>query len=447
MKAISRVFWGALALLIVLWTAFNLQVFEARGFFALRSDMVQLTGILAVAAMSFAMVLALRPRWPEARFGGLDKMYRLHKWFGIAALVLAVVHWLWAKGPKWAVGYGLLSRPERGPRPEITNPLEQLLSSQRGTAEGLGVWAFYAVVLLIVLALVPRFPYRQFYKTHKLIAIAYLVLVFHSVVLVQFSHWTTPIGIVVALLLIPGTYAALIALTGRIGAGRQVHGTICLLRRYPGVRALESEIAMEPGSPGHKTGQFAFATSDAHEGAHPYTIASAWDPADPRITFVTKALGDHTSLLADKLSIGQRVKVEGPYGCFTFDDDRPRQIWVGGGIGITPFISRMKYLARAETDRRGQVVDLFHTTADVDEDALARLAEDAKAADVRLHILVDARHGRLSGARIREAVPDWREASIWFCGPTGFGKALRTDLAAHGFDVEARFHQELFSMR
>ena len=29
----------------------------------------------------------------------------------VGGLVLAVVHWLWSQGPKWAVGYGWLTRP------------------------------------------------------------------------------------------------------------------------------------------------------------------------------------------------------------------------------------------------------------------------------------------------------------------------------------------------
>ncbi|MEY9464149.1 putative ferric reductase [Bradyrhizobium ottawaense] len=83
----------------------------------------------------------------------------------------------------------------------------------------------------------------------------------------------------------------------------------------------------------------------------------------------------------------------------------------------------------------------------MDEEALGKLAADARSANVRLHVLIDARHGRLTGERIRETVPQWREASIWFCGPAGFGEALRRDLSAHGFPVEQRFHQELFAMR
>ncbi len=144
------------------------------------------------------------------------------------------------------------------------------------------------------------------------------------------------------------------------------------------------------------------------------------------------------------------MTIEGPYGCFTFDDACPHQIWIGGGIGITPFVARMKHLAmqkRARDRPEARTVDLFHPTADVDEEAFGKLTADARSANVRLHVLVDARDGRLTGERVREAVTQWREASIWFCGPAGFGEALKRDFAAHGFPVKDRFHQEFFAMR
>ncbi|GLR98864.1 MULTISPECIES: ferredoxin reductase family protein [Bradyrhizobium] len=446
----KRAFWGSLAVLVLLWLVAEPRPFGTGPFFPLRERMVQLSGVLAIGCMSMAMILALRPRWPEAWLGGLDKMYGLHKWLGIAALVTAIVHWLWANGPKWAVGWGLLARPERGARPIIENPIEAFFAGLRGLAEGLGEWAFYGTVVLIVLALVQWFPYRLFYKTHRLIALAYLVLVFHAVTLMKFSYWMSPLGWIMGGLLACGTWAAVLALLRRVGAGRQVNGRITSLKYYPGVGAIETEIDVPRGWPGHRPGQFAFATSDTSEGAHPYTIASAWNAENPRITFITKELGDHTSRLREMLRVGQEVKVEGPYGCFTFDDDCAHQIWIGGGIGITPFVARMKELAMRTGTPACTVaptVHLFHTTADVDEEALGKLAADARSADVRLHVLVDARDGRLSGERIREATPEWRTASVWFCGPTAFGEALRRDFAMHGFPVGERFHQELFAMR
>jgi predicted ferric reductase len=450
MQNIKRALWGMLLTLTVLWLIAERQVLQPANFFDLRSSLVQYSGLIAMGAMSVAMILALRPRRPERWFGGLDKMYRLHKWLGIAALAAAVIHWLWSQGPKWAVSWGLIERPARGERPPLENPIEQFLMTLRGSAEGLGEWAFYAAVLLIALALIKYFPYRLFYKTHRLLAVVYLVLVFHSVVLTTFSYWMSPIGVVMALLLAAGTYAAVIVLLRRVGAGRQVRGRIASLQYYPGVRALETEIEVPQGWHGHKPGQFAFATSDSSEGAHPYTIASAWNDRDRRIRFVTKELGDHTSRLRQRLKVGQEVRIEGPYGCFDFDNGQPRQIWIGGGIGITPFIAGMKHLAlerHANPDQTRPAIDLFHTTADYDEKALDKLKADAEAANIRLHILVDAHDGFLTGERIRAAVPEWREASIWFCGPAGFGEALRNDFDAQGLPVAERFHQELFAMR
>lgn len=447
MRNIKIALWGFLALLTLLWLAAESPVFQWSGYFPLRASMIQYSGVIAMGCMSVAMILALRPRWPEKRVDGLDKMYRLHKWLGIAALVVAIVHWLWVQGTRWAVGWGWLVRPPRGgPRPVPDNLVEQWFQGQRGTAEWVGEWAFYAAVLLIALALINRFPYRLFFKTHRLLAVAYLVLVFHAVVLSKFAYWGEPIGWVMAPLLAGGTWAAVVVLLRRVAADRKVPGTISALHYYPGVRALEVEIEVPQGWPGHKAGQFAFATSDVAEGAHPYTIASAWNGADRRIAFVVRELGDYTRRLREKLRVGQAVMVEGPYGCFTFDDDRAHQIWVGGGIGVTPFIARMKYLA-ASPGRPPQSIHFFHSTREYDEEAIAKLTADAAAAGVRFHVFVDDRDGRLDGERIRAAVPEWRDASVWFCGPTGFGQALRYDFATQGMPVEQRFHQELFAMR
>ncbi len=116
---------------------------------------------------------------------------------------------------------------------------------------------------------------------------------------------------------------------------------------------------------------------------------------------------------------------------------------MGGGIGIAPFVARMKTLARAPD---GKTIDLFHATAEYDADAIGLLERDAQAAGVHLHVLWDARDGLLDAQRIAAAVPQWREADVWFCGPAPFGQALRRDLLALGLPAE-QFHHELFEVR
>lgn len=445
MKPIQRALLATVALLTTLWLLADTLAPQPFTYFAFRTVFIQYSGVLAIGVMSVAMLLALRPKRLEPRLGGLDKMYRLHKWLGITALVVSVLHWWWAQGTKWMVGWGWLTRPARAPRPDASQlgAVEAWLGNQRGLAESAGEWAFYAALVLMVLALVKRVPYRLFAKTHTLLALTYLVLVYHALVLTKPDYWRQPIGWVLAALLAIGSAAAVLALLGRIGAGRKVQGTIEMLQHYPQLDVLESRIAMQPGWPGHASGQFAFVTSDRREGAHPYTIASAWNPGDPRITFITKALGDHTRRLREQLKVGMPVTVEGPYGCFDFEDGLPRQIWIGAGIGITPFVARMKQLA-AKPVRT--TIDLFHPTAVYAQAAIDKLSADARAAGVTLHLMVDARHGLLDGERLRAAAPDWASASIWFCGPPAFGRSLRADLVTHGLPPE-RFHQELFEMR
>lgn len=443
MKRIKVSFLAILLLLTALWLAADTLAPQPFTYFSFRAVFMQYSGVIGIGLMSAAMLLALRPTWLEPHLDGLDKMYRLHKWLGITALAVSVIHWWWGQGTKWMVGWGWLEKPARGPAAEAPGGIEGWLLGQRGLAESIGEWAFYAAAVLIVLALLKRFPYHWFVKTHTWLALAYLALVYHSVVLTRMDYWAQPVGWLLAALLLGGSVAAVLSLGGRIGAGRKVAGTIAALTDYPALRVLETSVVLGDGWRGHTAGQFAFVTSDRREGAHPYTIASAWNPVDRRIVFITKALGDHTGRLRERLKIGMPVTVEGPYGCFDFEDAQPRQIWVGAGIGITPFVARLKqHAATPDTT----TVDLFHPTAEFDRAAIDRLTADAEAAGVRLYLLVSAKDGRLNGERIRAAVPEWRSASIWFCGPPGFGQALRADFLAHGLPP-GRFHQELFQMR
>lgn len=444
MAQVKRFFWGFLFALTALWWVSDATVWAALpNFVAWRNVLIQYSGVLSIGVMSVAMLLAVRPVLLESRLGGLDKMYRLHKWLGIAALVASTSHWLLVQAPKWLVSLGLMTRGPRGPRPALPeDSLRQLFMSQRGLAETVGEWSFYLAVALMVVALVKWFPYRFFLKTHQVLAAAYLALVGHSVLLMQWDYWSTPLGVLVGALMVAGSVASVMVLLGRVAHDRKVAGQVVGLRRHAALHVLELEVQFQGRWAGHAAGQFAFVTLHAKEGAHPYTISSAWKQ-DGCLTFLIKALGDYTATLADRVSVGDVVTVEGPYGRFDFAGASKRQIWVGGGIGITPFVARMKTLA-ASPD--GRTVDLFHTTAVHDPVALALLEQDAHAAGVKLHVLWDERDGRLDAQGIAKAVPEWKTADIWFCGPARFGQALRSKLMAMGLDGRS-FHQELFDMR
>lgn len=442
MKNIKFAYLALLVVLSLLWLAADPILWGDIRFFPLRTALMNYTGILGIGVMSAGMMLATRPAWVDARLGGLDKGYRLHKWLGITGLVIAIIHWAWANVPKWAVGWGWLERPARGPRPEQPVAIFRFFQEQRGLAESIGEWAFYAALVLIALALIKRFPYRHFFKTHRLLAVVYLFLVFHSTALMNFSYWNQPLGPLMALLMAGGTVAACVSLFRRVGHSRKAVGEIEELVRHPDNRVLRVAVRLRGRWPGHDAGQFAFVTFDPAEGPHPFTISSAWT-GDGRLVFLIKGLGDYTATLPETLEVGDPVTVEGPYGRFDFAGRKPRQVWVAGGIGITPFIARLQALA-GQAD--GKHVDLFYSTAAPDTGFIDRLRQHAERAGVALHVLVTARDGRLDADRIRNTVPDWRSADFWFCGPAGFGAALRREFTGTGL-APADFHQELFEMR
>jgi predicted ferric reductase len=446
MKNIKRSYWSLIVGFTLLWLAADAIFFSEFELFAWRPSLINYSGIVAIGVMSIGMMLAIRPLSIEPFLGGLDKTYRLHKWLGITALAVSITHWLWVKAPQWMVAWGWIVRPPRGPHAEEDLAFFRFLHAQRGLAEGIGEWAFYAAVLLIALALWKRFPYRHFFTTHRLLAIVYLLLVFHSLVLMEFDYWREIIGPLLLILMAGGSAAAFVSLFRKVGCRRRAVGVIEELDHHPDNRVLEVAVKLTDRWSGHAAGQFAFVTFDRHEGPHPFTISSAWR-GDGRMRFLIKGLGDYTRMLPATLRVGDLLKIEGPYGRFEFDGGKLRQIWVAGGIGITPFVARMQALAEHPESRK---IDLFYSTSAPDADFISQLHKHAEAAKVGLHVVLGGKEpgsaGRLNAATICQTVPDWPSADVWFCGPAGFGHVLREDLLARGLAADD-FHQELFELR
>lgn len=434
------------AALIVGLTAFWLDADKfwpaGRPFAQTQNSWVNYTGIIAMGAMAVSLLLALRSVSVEPYVGGLDKSYRLHKWLGVAALVMIVAHWLWVQSKSWLTALDVLPAPARGGGAPRAPQGASLLRALQGPARGIGQWCFYAAIILIVLALLKWFPYRRFIQTHRLLAIVYLLLVFHSVVLLKTAYWSFVIAYLLTVLLAAGAVAAVYILFRGVGRTRQAVGEIEEVKPHQDGQILAVKICLKDRWPGHDAGQFAFVRFDDREEPHPFTISSSWAD-DGELTFLIKELGDYTKTLATTLERGQLVTVEGPYGRFNFNGGRQRQIWISAGIGITPFVSRMQQLA-AHPD--GRIIDLFHATAARDVRANEQLWRLATAAKVRLHVWVSKEDGRLKAEHICRGVPEWKTADIWFCGPVDFGKDLRRDFVEAGLPGGS-FHQELFHLR
>ncbi|HEY8907632.1 MAG TPA: ferric reductase-like transmembrane domain-containing protein [Rhodoferax sp.] len=442
MKHIQRFYLGLIATLTVLWLWADSAWLGSGNYFVWRAAFTNWTGVLDIAVMSVSMILSVRPIRFESHLGGLDKMYRLHKWLGITGLVLSVSHWALRKSSHYLINLGWIERPAPRVRGPLPDGIEGLLWGQHQLANVLGEYAFYVMCALLLLALIKRFPYKRFFKTHRWMAVVYLVLVVHAVVLMKFSFWSQGVGLLSVVLMVLGSAAAVVSLLRRVGIHRRAEGVIEALEHHPESGVLRVDVRLQDRWDGHAAGQFAFVTFDQTEGQHPFTISSSWHD-DGHLFFLIKDSGDYTRTLPAKLKVGAPCTVEGPYGHFVFKSAAPRQIWVAGGIGITPFIARMQALAKQGNE---QTVDLFWSVRELEEQALRRVQAAANKAKVRLHLTRGGQNDPLTAPRIASLVPSWVQGDVWFCGPAGFGAALREGFGNLGLGAE-HFHQELFQMR
>src|SRR5262249_44822139 len=133
----------------------------------------------------------------------------------------------------------------------------------------------------------------------------------------------------------------------------------------------------------HRSGQFLFvrfpSEKDLNE-SHPFTISSA--PAEDVLRLTIKASGNFTRDLFTKLKEGADAIIEGAYGMFNYKTGGPKQIWIAGGIGLTPFLS----FVRDMDGDLGHHVDLYYTVRHPEEAIFVDELETGAAKNPRLKV-------------------------------------------------------------
>ncbi len=430
-----RIILPFIVLVIGLW-AWNLAAGSGTGSpWGVYEQSLLLTGWLAIALMSLGMMLALRPVWLERPLGGLDKIYHTHKWAGILAVVFAAAHWLIEMGDDVIESiFG-----EAGEQ-----HYSGFIDTMRDAAEDIGEFAIYLLFALLLITLWRKFPYKYWRYLHRFMPALYLLLAFHAAWLAPLQWWQQPIGMLMAIVLTGGSLASVLSLTGRIGRRRQFQGTITGINT-PAHDVTEVTCHLGSAWRGHRAGQFAFVTFNTMEGAHPFTIASA-DQGNGTVTFLIKSLGDFTRNLSHKIRVEQSVKIEGPYGCFDFDrrNRKSHQIWIAGGIGVTPFLA---WLEAIDTNAAPEA-DLHYCTRNADQDPMVkRLRELCQGFHgINLQIHDSSKGDALSAEKLSAVGQSAAGAEVWFCGPAGLGRAIKQGLRAAPFRL-ARIHREEFQFR
>lgn len=428
-------------LIVVLWAV--LQPAEVLSFAApyltMRKALTSLTGALALGWMGICMLLALRPALLERALGGLDKLFYVHKWVGIGAVLLVVVHWLLILSPRTLMAWGwveTVARRPHGPRGGG--------SSLIGIAKEMGEWSAWLMIALGIVALLRFVPYGWFRKLHKGFPVAFLIGAFHSVVMVQKDVAGTLFGMLMWAIAVLGSVIALYSLVGMIGRRQQYRARVASVSRSE-AGVIDLQVAPGADWPGHRAGQFALLTLDADEGAHPFTIVSPWKPG-ASLRFAIKPLGDYTRTLAARVKVGDAATIEGPYGRFDFGDASDPQVWVAGGIGVAPFMARLEALAASGGGQRD--IHLFYSVHSAEEASFPHGLEAlCQRAGVTLHLRVTPRDGRISDGEIGRFVKQARGVCVWFCGPAAWARSLRDALHRDFGLPREQFHRELFEFR
>jgi predicted ferric reductase len=395
--------------------------------------------IVGFTLVALQFVLAARLSWVEGPFG-LDVLMRFHRAMALVAIVLVCAHPLLVAAGN---GWGLLTR-WRVP-----------------WYLWVGRLALLVLLLHVGSSLLRRslpFTYEVWRRWHNILALALLGSGFvHSAAIG--SDLRSAAGLVVwagllAIALGAWLYNRLLRpLLMRSGWGGYLFRVIAVNEEMPrvwtiGLQPLGKRFAYAPG-------QFQFIRVHSRKigsAEHPFTIASS--PArQAGISLTIKECGDFTKDIG-LLQPGDHATVHGPFGRFshTFHSDEQDLVFAAAGVGITPFISMLRYMADVREHRRVLLVYASRTPADIlFQDELRAIEAAGSPALKVVHVLSDppadwhGEVGRLDADRLMHISGGPAGRAFYLCCPPAMMKALIRGLRCHNVST-ARIHADYFSI-
>jgi predicted ferric reductase len=181
----------------------------------------------------------------------------------------------------------------------------------------------------------------------------------------------------------------------------------------------------------HMPGQFGMLAFKGVTGVpdeeHPFTVSSPG--IDGTLRFSIKGLGDYTKLLS-AVTVGAEALVEGPFGEFSYLYGKEKQLWIAGGIGVTPFVSMAEHMLTLETIP--YAVDFYYSArSDADgvyKEIFQKVQE--KHPSFVFHFMPSDTKGYISGELLLKENADLATRDIFMCGPPGLMAALTDQLEA-----------------
>ena len=364
-------------------------------------------------------ILATRWHWVETLSGGLDKVYQLHAFVGKSAMTMLLLHL-----------FVLMMQAVPDVRTLVAYTVPGIDLSYT-----LGMFGLIVLTGLVIVTLWLNMPYQAWLDSHKYMGIAYVLGGAHA--LVAQLDWY------IAVMTAVGGYAWVYSLFLYRKRAPHAHGRITQIRHAQRI----TELVLHLDHPfAAQAGQFVFfgvTKSNAaipHE-LHPFSLSQIQDHTTIRIS--AKAIGDYTRLLPT-LQIDDRVVVYGPHGVFGRQGMvGGTEIWVAGGIGITPFLSLLQAEVRLP---RASRVDVIWAVRQHEEAIYAQEMYDSVVHAP--HISIHIHQGVLTATTIAQITGHaiTPTTTIFLCGPVPMMHGLR----AQWRDCGVASHQivsEEFGMR
>ncbi|MCK8058684.1 MULTISPECIES: ferric reductase-like transmembrane domain-containing protein [unclassified Fusibacter] len=297
-------------------------------------------GVVGYTWLLWQFVLSARPKFIEKHFG-LDKMYRLHGVVAVVALCLVLVH--------KTVNENLYGETIVTSLESVAFTLFAGVSAISMMFMWTSVFSKFEILQKVIkgVSSIKAFAYERLKLIHNLTIVGMVFMQIHVLMSSSASSSRLIFDLYMLYFFIAvGSYL--------------YHKCIkpwLLEKRLYEISDLKKEsediltIVIRPKSGSsmeYQPGQFGYFTlmSDRMPlEEHPFSISSS--PSDgSELSITVKELGDFTRSTSN-LKIGDRVKVEGPYGKFSYlrYKNEASSIFIAGGIGITPVLGMIDQIS------------------------------------------------------------------------------------------------------
>jgi ferredoxin-NADP reductase len=187
-----------------------------------------------------------------------------------------------------------------------------------------------------------------------------------------------------------------------------------------------------PQSFEYKAGQFMFVTIPGEDGELKKHFTLSSSPTEKDFIELTKKLtGSSYSNALDSLQIGEKAKIDAPYGKFTFDKKIKKMAMLSGGIGITPLRSICKYSTDLQLENN---ILLLYGNNSIEDIVYKEEFDRLQKENNNLKVVYTLNNppsnwkgytGYINAEMIRKEVPDYKSRVFYICGPPAMVKAMK----------------------